>query len=169
MGPLSREWQACACLLGYGRGNRQEVKRGVARQHATRRCALQSYTSLSYADLLPRYRRLPPSKPCSPRPPAPRRSPAGCSHFSAYYDFGRSQLTNAAQNPNYNPANHANDFLDAQQLIYLAAPDHHFISCDQQFRRYTAASEQAERIHTAAPADLTTFDNAVAFIAAAIT
>jgi hypothetical protein len=60
------------------------------------------------------------------------------------YEYER--LTNAAEEPNYNPHAHENDVYDAQQLIYLAHPELHFLTCDRGFRK-AAASPQYSRIH----------------------
>jgi len=45
----------------------------------------------------------------------------------------------------YDPYNHQNDVFDMQQLIYLAQPDMHFLTCDRGFRR-ARQSSQYDRI-----------------------
>jgi hypothetical protein len=46
-----------------------------------------------------------------------------------------------------------NDLLDAEQLVYLGAPELRFLTCDRGFERVTK-SEQARRIFVVAMADV---------------
>jgi hypothetical protein len=73
--------------------------------------------------------------------------------FSAYHEFEQAKLTTALQNKDYNPENHMNDLLDAEQLVYLAAPALAFLTADRGFRRVTK-SDQAEQIVVVSPGDL---------------
>jgi hypothetical protein len=66
--------------------------------------------------------------------------------LSGLWAYENERLTNAAAEPGYNPHRHENDVYDAQQLIYLAHPDIHFLTCDREFRKATAA-QQYSRIH----------------------
>lgn len=73
--------------------------------------------------------------------------------LSAYHEFEQVKLATALQYPEYNPEAHMNDVLDAEQLVYLAAPALCFLTADRGFER-VAKSEQAGRIAVVPPADL---------------
>lgn len=66
--------------------------------------------------------------------------------LNALWAYESERLTNAAAEDKYNPHRHENDVYDAQQLIYLAHPDLHFLTCDRGYRK-AAASQQYTRIH----------------------
>lgn len=53
--------------------------------------------------------------------------------LSALWAYEYERLTNAAAETDYNPHGHENDVYDAQQLIYLAHPELHFLTCDRGF------------------------------------
>jgi glucose-6-phosphate 1-dehydrogenase len=73
--------------------------------------------------------------------------------FSAYHEFEEVKLTTALQHPEYNPQTHVNDLLDAEQLVYLAAPTLCFLTADRGFERVTK-SEQAARIVIVPPMEV---------------
>ena len=72
--------------------------------------------------------------------------------LSAYHEFEESRLRLATQNPRYQPRR--NDILDAEQLIYLADPPLHFITCDGGYLARVTKSPQAARIHRISQAQL---------------
>lgn len=76
------------------------------------------------------------------------------SKLNAYHEFEQSKLRNAVQSKDYNPEKHANDLLDAEQLIYLADPSLCFLTCDTGFQNLVKKSPQAARIITVRPAEL---------------
>jgi hypothetical protein len=51
----------------------------------------------------------------------------------------------------YKPEKHANDLLDAEQLIYLSDPSRHFLTCDGGFQNLVKKSPQAKGIVTVEP------------------
>lgn len=73
------------------------------------------------------------------------------SKLSAYHEFEHSKLNIALQNRDYNVKKHMNDLFDAEQLIYLADPTLHFLTCDYGIRSLVKSSPQAERIITVSP------------------
>ena len=68
------------------------------------------------------------------------------SKLNALWAYESERLTNAASESGYNPHRHENDVYDAQQLIYLAHPDLHFMTCDKGYRK-TSTAQQYNRIH----------------------
>jgi hypothetical protein len=66
--------------------------------------------------------------------------------LNALWAYEYERLTNAATELGYAPHRHENDVYDAQQLIYLAHHDLHFLTCDKGFRR-AAGAQQYNRIH----------------------
>lgn len=66
--------------------------------------------------------------------------------LNALWIYECERLSNAAAEPAYDPHRHENDVFDAQQLIYLAHPALHFLTCDKGYRK-AAASQQHNRIH----------------------
>jgi hypothetical protein len=78
--------------------------------------------------------------------------------LSAYHEFEEVKLLTALQNKDYNPAKHANDLLDAEQLIYLCEGPLCFLTCDRGFQKVKKSS-QACRIITVRPEDLSLVAN----------
>jgi hypothetical protein len=76
------------------------------------------------------------------------------SALNAYHEFEMCKLQVALQNKDYNPQEHKNDLLDAEQLIYLSDASLCFLTCDTGFRNLVRKSSQAKRIITASPAEL---------------
>ena len=76
------------------------------------------------------------------------------SSLSAYFEYQTKKLSRALVNPNYNFFSHLNDILDAEQLVYLATPELHFLTGDGGFGS-VQESEQRVRIHVAEHAQLT--------------
>lgn len=74
--------------------------------------------------------------------------------LSAYHEFEESKLRVALASKDYKPEKHANDLLDAEQLIYLSDPSLCFVSCDGGFRNLVKKSPQAKRIIVAPPQEL---------------
>jgi hypothetical protein len=68
------------------------------------------------------------------------------SKLDVLWAYEYQRVTNAAAEKDYNPHRHENDFYDAQQLIYLAQPDIHFLTCDRGFRK-SADALQYKRVH----------------------
>jgi hypothetical protein len=66
----------------------------------------------------------------------------------ALWQYELTRLENAAREPNFNPHKnkYENDALDAEQLVYLAIEEAHFLTADSGFRK-ASASEQYSRIH----------------------
>jgi hypothetical protein len=54
----------------------------------------------------------------------------------------------------YNPEKHANDLLDAEQLIYLSNSTLCFITCDSGFQNLVKKSPQAKQIIAVAQEEL---------------
>lgn len=77
--------------------------------------------------------------------PEPKAAAAFAENFSAYHEFEKGKLQAALNSRNYNAMKHRNDLIDAEQLVYLAIPGLHFITCDTGFRR-VEGSAQASRI-----------------------
>jgi hypothetical protein len=84
--------------------------------------------------------------------------------LSAYYNFEFAKLNIGAANHAYNARKHANDLLDAEQLVYLADPRLHFVTCDRGYKDKVAASEQSRRIHSYGPEILARPEDAEAMI-----
>lgn len=74
--------------------------------------------------------------------------------LSAYHEFEGTKLRTALENKDYNPEKHANDLLDAEQLIYLNDESLGFLTCDKGFQVRVSKSPQASRIFTATPNEL---------------
>lgn len=85
--------------------------------------------------------------------PNSRSMPEIVGELSAYHEFEELKLRTALQNTDYNPAKHANDLLDAEQLIYLYDYSLCFLTCDKGFQKVSRSS-QASRIITVAPSTL---------------
>jgi hypothetical protein len=70
--------------------------------------------------------------------------------LNAYWEYESTRLEIAGNEPEYNPHTHEheNDTFDAEQLVYLAHPDLHFLTSDGGFRK-ASASAQYTRIHRA--------------------
>jgi len=68
--------------------------------------------------------------------------------LSALWAYESTRLENAAYEPNYNPHKNENenDAFDAEQLVYLAIQEAHFLTADAGFRKASGA-EQYSRIH----------------------
>jgi hypothetical protein len=66
--------------------------------------------------------------------------------LNALWVYEQERLTNAAAERAYEPHRHENDVYDAQQLVYLAHPGLHFLTCDRGFRK-AAGALQFDRIH----------------------
>ena len=86
--------------------------------------------------------------------PASKRLSEILTKLSAYHEFEQSKLQVAIQSKEYNPAKHANDLFDAEQLIYLGDSTLCFLTCDTGFQRLVKKSPQAARIITVPPATL---------------
>jgi hypothetical protein len=76
--------------------------------------------------------------------------------LGAYYEFERDKLRIAAGNVNYRPERHANDLLDAEQLVYLADSRLCFLTCDGGYRKRVTRGPQRDRIHVRRIADFAT-------------
>lgn len=74
--------------------------------------------------------------------------------LSAYFEYQNRILQKAAGNKNYNFLKHQNDALDAEQLVYLANPNLHLLTCDRGFHS-VQESEQRRRIHIVGQGELT--------------
>jgi len=55
--------------------------------------------------------------------------------LSALWAYEYEHVMNSAGERIYDPYRHQNDFLDIEQLVYLAHPDMHMLTSDQGFRR----------------------------------
>ena len=68
--------------------------------------------------------------------------------LSAYCEFHRQSVLRAVRNVNFRfeSREHLNDHFDGEQLLYLAVPEHHFISSDGGFNCVTN-TQQGARIH----------------------
>jgi hypothetical protein len=86
--------------------------------------------------------------------PASRPMAEMVSTLSSYHEFEETKLQVALRSKDYNPAKHKNDLLDAEQMIYLADANLHFLNCDNGFRNLVKKSPQAQRIVTVEPGDL---------------
>jgi hypothetical protein len=71
--------------------------------------------------------------------------------MSAYFEFEKDKLKEAARNREYKPENHRNDVLDVEQLVYLDDAGLHFLTCDKAYLRRTQKSPQRARIHAVPP------------------
>ena len=87
--------------------------------------------------------------------PARHRAADIIAALSAYHEFEHHKLFVAVKNPQYKPENHANDLLDAEQLIYLADPRLHFLTADGGYLNRITQSPQKARIHLLKPKALT--------------
>ena len=67
--------------------------------------------------------------------------------MSAYHEYESAKVKVAAENRDYDPSKHKNDLLDSEQLVYLADPPLHFLTCDGGYSKRVTKSEQATRIH----------------------
>jgi hypothetical protein len=76
------------------------------------------------------------------------------STLSAYHEYEETKLRVALNSKGYNAEKHANDLLDAEQLIYLSDPSLHFLTCDGGFQDLVKNSPQVKRIVTVKPAEL---------------
>jgi hypothetical protein len=78
-------------------------------------------------------------------------TPGDCSRLSraveAAYKFSES-LWGFAEGQKYNLANHDSDWIDFQQLYYLAHDQTYFVTNDSRFRLRTQGTEQRNRIWT---------------------
>jgi hypothetical protein len=85
------------------------------------------------------------------------------SSLSAYFEYDNSKLDLAVNDPKYNPCKkeHKNDFLDVKQLVYLAYPNRHFLTCDHGFETFVKTSPQRTRIHRVCQDSLTDKDAVV--------
>ncbi|HEY1502364.1 MAG TPA: hypothetical protein VGF88_22500 [Acidobacteriaceae bacterium] len=55
--------------------------------------------------------------------------------LSALWAYEYEHVMNSAGEQEYDPYRHQNDFLDIEQLVYLAHPDLHLLTSDQGFRK----------------------------------
>jgi len=82
-----------------------------------------------------------------------RIDPASCpitdivAAMSAYHEYEYAKVKVAAENRDYDPAKHSNDLSDSEQLVYLADPPLHFLTCDGGYSKRVTKSEQGKRIH----------------------
>lgn len=76
--------------------------------------------------------------------------------LGALYEFDRRAFESAVRDPDYPADEYKNDNVDREQLIYLADPALHFITCDKQYSKKVSQSEQSKRIHTLSQQDLDT-------------
>ena len=83
--------------------------------------------------------------------------------LSAHFEYENRILWKAAANKGYNFLSHKNDILDSEQLVYLADPKLHFLTCDTGFRS-VEDSEQKARIHVVKPDELTDAEKATAVL-----
>ena len=83
--------------------------------------------------------------------PASKARAEMVSMLSAYHEYEETKLQVALNSKGYNPEKHANDLLDAEQLIYLSDPNLHFLTCDGGFQNLVKKSPQAKRIVTVEP------------------
>jgi hypothetical protein len=69
----------------------------------------------------------------------------------------------ASSNLNHKPDK--NDYLDSLQLIYLADPQMHFVTCEKRYRKRIKSSSQLSRIHEVPVLELTDAMRAQAILA----
>jgi hypothetical protein len=76
--------------------------------------------------------------------------------LSAHHEFEQSKLKTALTEREYNPLSrkNQNDIVDAEQLLYLAAPRLCMITSDTGFKSKVTKSPQAAQIITASPSEL---------------
>jgi hypothetical protein len=86
--------------------------------------------------------------------PASKRMSEIILELSAYHEFEHGKLQAAVQNKDYNPEKHANDLLDAEQLIYLQDKSLCFLTCDTGFQNLVKKSPQVSRIIIVSGEDL---------------
>jgi hypothetical protein len=70
--------------------------------------------------------------------------------LSAYFEYGSKLLRTAVGDPNFSFLKKQNSALDAEQLVYLADPELHFVTLDGGFSNVTK-SPQKSRIHILGP------------------
>ena len=97
--------------------------------------------------------------------PASRPTADIVAALSAYHEYECAKVKVAAENRDYDPARHRNDLLDSEQLVYLADPPIHFLTCDGGYSKRVTKSEQAKRIHTASRVELQDATGAEALLA----
>jgi hypothetical protein len=85
--------------------------------------------------------------------------------MSAYHEYECTKIKIAAENRDYDPAKHKNDLLDSEQLVYLADPTLHFLTCDRGYAKRVTKSEQAKRIHTVSVEELAKAERVEALLA----
>jgi hypothetical protein len=77
------------------------------------------------------------------------------SALCGYHEYEETKLRVALSSKGYNPEKHANDLLDAEQLIYLMSDSSlHFLTRDGGFQNLVKKSPQAKRIVTVEPGAL---------------
>jgi hypothetical protein len=86
--------------------------------------------------------------------PSTRKRSEIISTLNAYHEFEESKLSIALKSRGYNPGKHANDLLDAEQLIYLSDSTLCFITCDSGFQNLVKKSPQAKQIITVTQEEL---------------
>jgi hypothetical protein len=86
--------------------------------------------------------------------PSTRKRSEIISTLNAYHEFEESKLSIALKSKGYNPGKHANDLLDAEQLIYLSDSTLCFITCDSGFQNLVKKSPQATQIITVTQEEL---------------
>ena len=71
------------------------------------------------------------------------------SRLCALWMYLSAKLDKDAANKNFNPFSrvHKNDAFDAEQLVYLANPDYHFLTSDRKGFKHLAGTKQNSRIH----------------------
>jgi hypothetical protein len=86
--------------------------------------------------------------------------------LSAYFEFHEDLVSRAVAAVEFNffSPEHLNDHFDAEQLLYLADANLHFITADLGYRR-VRDSPQSDRIHVLSAADLQAPNTADALIA----
>lgn len=67
------------------------------------------------------------------------------SKRSAYHEYEQERIKVAANNPSHVPDE--NDVFDSEQLVYLADPKLHFVTCDGGHLKRIKNSPQLSRIH----------------------
>ncbi len=83
--------------------------------------------------------------------------------LNALYVYEVDKLQRAAKAHDYNVKKHANDLLDAEQLVYLADPSLHFLTCDKGFKP-AETSSQFGRVHIVCVESLTNYEKATNLI-----
>jgi hypothetical protein len=67
------------------------------------------------------------------------------SKLSAYHEYEQERIKVAANNASHVPDE--NDVFDSEQLVYLADPNLHFVTCDGGYLKRIKKSPQLSRIH----------------------